>query len=78
MYYEILLCILGLTLFSFSTPTSQEGTVIAILWFNQSNFKVIGQKSREQHGKRFFLGVKDIKGMICSTRKIDRLSQFFE
>lgn len=65
-------------IFVFYSNYNQEGTVTAILLFIQSNFKVIGQKSREQHGKRFFLGVKDIKGMICSTRKIDRLSQFFE
>lgn len=65
-------------IFVFYSNYNQEGTVTAILLFIQSNFKVIGQNSREQHGQRFFLGVKDIKGMICSTRKIDRLSQFFE
>lgn len=64
-------------IFVFYSDYNQEGTVTAILLFIQSNFKVIGHKIKRTTWKTFFLGVIDIKGMICSTRKIDRLSQFF-
>lgn len=68
MKYTVLPCILVSMLFSFSTPLTRKWTWKPILWFVQSNFKVMGQNTRE-HEKRFLLGVIDIERMICSSRK---------